>query len=148
MDLKDSVIILPGYIDEDYSENICIICQNSNNVNKYLCSRENNDTQNCIGSLLHEKCLENWIKNKNTFELKCLNCNSNKIIIPDNVKKRNELVDISNNDSHFVIINQYNIINSYRAHCCTTGLCIICMFVWAILCIILVISNLKKVNTN
>ena len=107
-------IVLPGQVYEESNEeiNICIICQYSENVNIYLCNK-NNNINNCRGSLLHEKCLKDWVISKKTFQLKCLNCNSNEIIIPENIKNNLQIVE---NDAltnvSYVIINQYNEINN------------------------------------
>ena len=94
-------------------------------VKNYICYKKEENTQNCKGSLLHEKCLKDWIKNKRTFHLKCLNCNSNEIIIPDNIKNTNQIIE---NDAltsvSYVIINQYNWINNNNLSCCCYCFCL------------------------
>jgi hypothetical protein len=138
-------ITIPGYIDEEKSEyiNICVMCQEPNNVNSYLCYKKKENTQNCKGSLLHEKCLKNWIENKKTFNLKCLNCNSNEIIIPDNIKNTNQIIendDLTN--VSYVIINQYNWVNNHNHFtCCCFCFCLILALTFALIIMLSRFSN-------
>ena len=154
MDLEGSIeITLPGHVKDNASDEdsdgskevICIMCQHSDNVKIYLCSKKSDNTQNCVGNFLHERCLENWIKNEETLQLKCLNCNSNTIIIPDNIKNTNQIIE---NDAltnvSYVIINQYNYLNHDNhevRHCCK-GCCILFFIMSTTMILILAIKSM------
>ena len=136
-------IVLPGQVDEESNQeiNICIICQYSENVNIYLCNK-NINKNNCRGSFLHEKCLKDWIKNNNTFQLKCLNCNSNEIIIPENIKNNLQIVE---NDAltnlAYIILNQYTIENNNSNRNYGSDLMLILVSLILAILIILLIHN-------
>jgi len=153
MDLEGSIeITLPGHVKDNASDEdsdgskevICIMCQHSDDVKIYLCSKKSDNTQNCVGNFLHERCLENWIKNEETLQLKCLNCNSNTIIIPDSIKNNNsDLVNDASTNMSYIIINQYNYFNrdNHETRCCK-GCCFLFVIMSSTLFLILAIKSM------
>ena len=91
---------------------------------------------------MHEKCLKDWIKNNNTFQLKCLNCNSNEIIIPENIKNNLQIVE---NDAltnlAYIILNQYTIENNNSNRNYGSDLMLILVSLILAILIILLIHN-------